>query len=342
MLKKILKTAGIILLVSAVITNAYFVVTLSAKLAAGITNLKSQIEEIQGTDNRLLATDKELKGSIDNTAKEISTKTQELKSSIDNTAKDIEVKTQDIKQDLNKYKEEVKKETEITVKGITTNINSLNQKIVQLPAIEKAKKLALELKLRQVNIKIVNKTLEASGSGVTIKYKGKFYILSAGHMAEKDTDVLFLSENGQDICELEIVKHAYAGGALTENSNDLILLRPKDPNIVPRVAYVELESNNEPDISNELYVVGNPLGIEDVVSDGRCIMYRGNFMYMIGTSYFGNSGGGVFNKEGKLVGIMSHLIPIQPFADVPAYMIHGAVRLNTIIEFIEGTNWTNT
>ena len=131
MLKKILKTLGIILLVSVVITNTYFVITLSAKLVAGVADLKSQIDVIQGTDNKLLAADKELKGSIDSTAKDVVIKTEELKSSISNTAKDIETKTQEVKQDLSKYKEDVAKETTATVKEIKTTINSLNQKVVQ-------------------------------------------------------------------------------------------------------------------------------------------------------------------------------------------------------------------
>jgi S1-C subfamily serine protease len=243
--------------------------------------------------------------------------------------------------------------TDYTIKGITTDIDKnykdLAKKIEQVPDLIKETKLAMEAKLKQVNVFITNKTVGATGSGVTLKYKGKFYVLSAGHMAENEDDELFLSENGQEICELEIVKHSYDGELDSYDSNDLILLRPKNSNIVPRI-YVEL-ADVEPEVSNELYIVGNPLGIEDVVSDARVTFYKGNFMLIKGDSYFGNSGGGIYTREGKLVGIMSFIFPIQPFPDrivqegnqqpitlipgVPAYVINGVVRLDVILKFLE-------
>jgi hypothetical protein len=172
-------------------------------------------------------------------------------------------------------------------------------------------------------------------------------------MAEEETDIITLSENGQEICELEIVKHLYEGEITSYESNDLILLRPKNPNIVPRI-YTEL-ADTESAISSELYIVGNPLGIEDIISDARTTMYRGNFVYVKGDSYFGNSGGGIYTRDGKLLGIMSHIFPIQPFPDkiigtgdpdeplqlvpgIPAYVINGAVRLDVIKKFLEEVN----
>lgn len=243
--------------------------------------------------------------------------------------------------------------TDYTIKGVSKdledNYKDLTKKIEQVPDLIKEAKIAMEAKLKKVNVFVTNTTLGATGSGVTIKYKGKFYVLSAGHMAENETDELSLSENGQEICQLEIVKHSYDGGIASYDSNDLILLRPKNPNIVPKV-YVEL-ADIEPEVSNELYIVGNPLGIEDVVSDARVTFYKGNFMLIKGDSYFGNSGGGIYTRDGKLVGIMSFIFPIQPFPDrivqegnqqpitlipgIPAYVINGVVRLDVIRKFLE-------
>jgi len=227
-----------------------------------------------------------------------------------------------------------------SLKGISEeikeNYSKLIKQIEQVPVLEKITKLELEARLQQINVMVFNESIGATGSGVTIKWKNNFYVLSAGHMASKPEDKLSLNENGVMICELEIVKIAY-DEELTENGNDLILLRPKNINIVPKI-YVEI-ADIEPETSNELYIVGNPMGVEDVVSDARAIMYRGNFMYMIATSsYFGNSGGGIYTREGKLVGIMSHLVPIQPFADAPVWTIHGCVRLNVILEFLRGVS----
>lgn len=82
----------------------------------------------------------------------------------------------------------------------------LFKKITNLPQKIKSDKFQLEQKLKQVNVMIVNKTIDALGSGVTIKYKDKFYILSAGHMVEDDDDNIVLMENGNEIGELEIRK----------------------------------------------------------------------------------------------------------------------------------------
>jgi S1-C subfamily serine protease len=237
-------------------------------------------------------------------------------------------------------------------KKIDVNYRNVIQKIDVIPQKIYSDKIKLEQTLKQINVMVMNKTKDALGSGVSIKYKGKFYILTAGHMAEDITDELYLNENGQEICKLKVVKQDYN---FTEEQagNDLLLLKPEDDNIQPRF-YTEL-ADMETLQGTEVYIVGNPLGIEDTISDGRIVKYSRNFMYYIGYTYFGNSGGGVYNNEGKLVGIVSHLIPIEPFPDkvivtddpeepiqhisgVPAYMVHGAVRLEAILKFLEEVN----
>lgn len=260
---------------------------------------------------------------------------------------------QKLTEKLNNLESEINSSIKIN-EGMSTNIednyNTLNQKIESIPTKIKYDRLILESKLMQVNVYISNKTRSAIGSGVTLKYKDKFYVLSAGHMAESKEDKLFLNENGQEICELEIVKQEFDPN-LSPKGHDLILLRPKNSDIVPRI-YIEL-AEVEPGISEEIYIVGNTLGMEDVISKGRVNMYLENFMYVTGDSYFGNSGGGIYNEEGKLVGIMSHIFPIQPYPDrvlhpkshkdslivisgVPAYVLNGVVRLREIVLFLEG------
>lgn len=184
----------------------------------------------------------------------------------------------------------------------------LFKKITNLPQKIKSDKFQLEQKLKQVNVMIVNKTIDALGSGVTIKYKDKFYILSAGHMVEDDDDNIVLMENGNEIGELEIIKRDYNLDEKNTKGDDLTLFKPKDSSLNPRF-YVEL-ADNESVTGSEIYIVGNPIGIEDVVSDGRIIIYDNNFFYFIDHSYFGNSGGGIYTREGKLLGIVSHLVPI--------------------------------
>jgi S1-C subfamily serine protease len=175
---------------------------------------------------------------------------------------------------------------------------------------------------------IHNNTVGALGSGTTIKYKGKFYILSAGHMIDHDTDKVTLSENGNYICDLKVIK--------VDHVKDLLLLQPTDENIVPKI-YTEI-ATQEPLAGDELYICGNPMGIEDVLSTVRAIGYTSHFMYFIGTSYFGNSGGGIYNKEGQVVGVTSHMLPLSTLgcviSTIPPYVIHGATKLADIQIFL--------
>jgi hypothetical protein len=239
---------------------------------------------------------------------------------------------------LNKQIEAIKiaidRNSELLDNKINNNANQLNQKLIDLPNVEKYKKQILEYKLQQVNVEIINKTAQAQGSGVTLKYKGKFYILSAGHMLNDITDELVLCENGVEICMLEVVKLSHTFLNNEPKGTDLVLLKPKDPLIQPKV-YVEF-AEEEPSTPAEIYIVGNPLGMEDVLTDGRIISYFNDFVYFIDHSYFGNSGGGIYTKDGKLVGIVSHMAPIQPNPNIPPYMIHGAQRLNVILQFLQG------
>jgi S1-C subfamily serine protease len=183
---------------------------------------------------------------------------------------------------------------------------------------------------------INNKTVEALGSGVTIKYNGQFYILSAGHMIDTKDDLLTFSENGQEIGELEIVKHEFSDVEDLDgffDTKDLLLLRPKNKDLQPTY-YTEL-TEKELDAPEQIYIVGSPAGIEDVLSDGRIIRYMNNFMYYINHTYYGNSGGGVFTRDGRLIGIVSHMFPIGYNYEIPPYMTYGAVRLNEIFEFLK-------
>ena len=50
----------------------------------------------------------------------------------------------------------------------------------------------IENNLKQITVMIENTTQGYQGSGVTLKYKDNFYVLSAAHLIEEETDILYL------------------------------------------------------------------------------------------------------------------------------------------------------
>jgi len=223
--------------------------------------------------------------------------------------------------------------------NVTDNIiiateQSIIKNIKELPNKIKYDKFMLEKKLQFVNVMIHNETLGALGSGVTLKYKGKFYILTAGHLLNKKDDKITFSQNDENFGELEVIKWNFDPTDITMNGIDLLLLQPKNKALLPK-KYVEL-ADYEPLAATEVYIVGNPMGIESVLSDGRVIIYEENYMCFIDHSYFGNSGGGIYTKDGKLIGINSIIINFDKITHegIP-YIIGGTMRLSVIKSFLK-------
>jgi len=186
-----------------------------------------------------------------------------------------------------------------------------------------AEKQALEQDLRQVNVVITNFSNMSGGSGVNIKYRESFYILSAAHLLDEENDIIFIQEN-EIITLLEVVK--------IDVLNDLVLFRPKDTYIPNK--YIELNNFVEPKEGTEIYIIGNPANYEDVIEEGRVITYEAEVMYITGTVWFGNSGGGAYTKDGRLVGIASFITAAKANDVFNAYMIGGMIRLNVIEKFL--------
>jgi len=194
--------------------------------------------------------------------------------------------------------------------------------------------LVMLKKLQQVNVFIYGagstqkhfnkKEQRWSGSGVTIKYKNQYYILSVAHLLSTDDAKLFMYENDNCISELEVVK--------VDASVDLLLLKPVQQDIEPYF-YTEL-ADCEPTTGQEVIAVGNPARLEDVVSMGRIIRYDTKYMIMSDTTYFGSSGGGIYNQEGKLIGIVSAIGNMgAPYPNQP-YYIDFEIRLDIIKAFL--------
>lgn len=203
---------------------------------------------------------------------------------------------------------------------LNKSIKTLKEQIERQPTETEQ----LENNLKQITVMIENTTQNYQGSGVTIKYKDNFYVLSAAHLIGEETDTLYLVENEEPITKLKTIK--------IDTERDLVLFKSENENIILKV-YTEL-ADKELEKGDPIYVVGNPLGIEDILSEGRILKNTGFTTYFIDHSYFGSSGGGIFTKQGKLLGIIQTIGSIQPYENIPSFVINGAARLNMIKDFL--------
>jgi S1-C subfamily serine protease len=212
-------------------------------------------------------------------------------------------------------------------------IEGVRKLIAQSEDAARLGKEVIEHNIMLCNIMLYNNEEGTQGSGITIKLQDKFYILSAAHLVSNDKQLLQLVENGLTICDVRVVRW--------DPKADLLLLETVDPDIQPRV-WTTIAKNEAQKGVESIYVCGNPIGLEDVLSTARVIKYEGAFFYYLDHSYFGSSGGGIFNMAGELIGTISHLIAVDPTpagivtARSPMFVIHGACRTQSIHKFLEG------
>lgn len=166
---------------------------------------------------------------------------------------------------------------------------------------------------------VYNDTDSSQGSGVLVKYHNNLYVFSVGHMINNNSDEIYLQEGKRKLAQLTPI--------IDDDKLDFALFKIDDPEFVAK-SYVELAETWEN--KEEIYICGNPVGIEDMFSEGRIIKERDNYIYFYDHVYYGSSGGGIFNKKGHLIGNISHmrLVGMDDFA--PAFMIHGATCLEKI------------
>ncbi|MBI2821083.1 MAG: trypsin-like peptidase domain-containing protein [Acidobacteria bacterium] len=127
------------------------------------------------------------------------------------------------------------------------------------------------------------------GSGV---YIGDDLILTVSHLNAAGAR-FFLSDNPGD--ELALIAE--------KPEMDLMLLQRKSKGVHPNHALMAAG----PFTSQEIFAVGTPLGAEAVVVFGRVaqVAQDGNSLLLDSRVTKGFSGGGVYNRQGELLGIIS-------------------------------------
>jgi S1-C subfamily serine protease len=173
-----------------------------------------------------------------------------------------------------------------------------------------------------------NKTGWGSCSGVYIK---KNIILSAAHCVD------FPSEEGIQLKEIWVKnndqKSERAVVVRSDPAADLLLLYTPLDGVPVKLARRAIRGE-------ECWVIGNPLGMRDIVTKGIVSQIdqapkgeKATFLIIDAICLPGNSGGAVVDKHGKLIGILTRSTSL--FGGLGASGLGIAVDLHTIREFLK-------
>jgi S1-C subfamily serine protease len=159
-----------------------------------------------------------------------------------------------------------------------------------------------------------------SGTGAIIKVTDtETYVLTNNHVVGKDEkNVILYVENEQQHIQATVVKyHDFVDAAVMKFQGHL---KGKTP--ITGIA--------TPNIQDPVYVVGNPLGVRNVYSEGVVAGVEDASMLLQIPCIYGNSGSGVFDKDGNLVGLIYALETYRGFMGIPEARITHALAVDSI------------
>lgn len=154
-------------------------------------------------------------------------------------------------------------------------------------------------------------TLYGAGSGIVISQDG--YIITNAHVAENENypvSKLEVNVNTTDPETGDVVSNKYTAELLgSDTDTDLAVLKIDATDLTA----AKLGNSDELSLGDDVVVIGNPLGLETSVSKGVVSglnrqVYDDNSISAIQTDTAinsGNSGGGMFNMYGEVVGVVN-------------------------------------
>lgn len=135
--------------------------------------------------------------------------------------------------------------------------------------------------------------------------------------------VPYAVKNEVGLGEMPSALHQSVVRFLSED-HDIALLRAVGAKSLPVHRVAELPRRG-PGVGERLYVVGHPGGLYYTHVEGTVAAYRkgvedteGPFLQVSAPVWFGNSGGGAFDSEGRLIGIASFMTSVP----VCAFFVH--------------------
>jgi S1-C subfamily serine protease len=201
-----------------------------------------------------------------------------------------------------------------------------------------------------LNGSVFVKDIVGLGSGTVIKKTNtNMYILTCAHVVSNIYDLnqsgllirgtLGYLKNGTNDQTSGMVLYTYEVVKYDEE-NDLALIKTDYADEV--LNEIPL-AKNTPKIGDTVYSVGNPLGIMRTLSKGILANKVEGFYTFDGITTFGNSGGGLFNRVGELIGVPSQ-VPVYVVLDeqksIPESSLGMCVSLERIKIFLEGVDFS--
>jgi S1-C subfamily serine protease len=160
------------------------------------------------------------------------------------------------------------------------------------------------------------------GTGVIIKTTStETYIMTNGHVTGKGQEnVKLYVENDatHKLVKAEIVAQHSTVDAAVIKINALL----PNKKAIPGIATAHIQ--------DPVYVVGNPLAVRDVYSEGVVAGYEETSMLLQMPCIYGNSGSGVFDQNGKLVGLVYALEQYSGFMGIPEARITHSLVVDSV------------
>lgn len=213
-------------------------------------------------------------------------------------------------------------------------------------------KIEISIHLKDMeNTSVFVESILGFGSGTVVYSTNEnMYILTCYHVVE---EIVELNEKGitfpatvgyykrnEEGRQIGAIMHA-ADVIKYDKDIDLALLKIYQVDDNLKVALI---AENEPEKGDTIYSVGNPLNRELVRTISRGILANKIEGYYLSdnTITFGNSGGGLFNSRGELIGVPALVYGYGKSKEdesIPESSLGMSINLTTIREFLRGIEY---
>lgn len=159
-----------------------------------------------------------------------------------------------------------------------------------------------------------------TGSGNYFKIRDEHFIITAAHVIDDMTEV-FITERSGFSYKAE-VKHV-------DYFRDIAIIIPEKKLMYTKA--IDYRSSKYIEIGKEVFYCGQPNNQHFTLFDGRISGIDGQFLLINNFAWPGSSGSVVFNKEGRVVGILS-AVSVDAPTGIPVLIPH-IVRVGPTLNY---------